>query len=116
MWCCTRINFESTALLLSINGIPQSVNSKLLSYADDFCIAFQHEDIKTIQEHLNRNCSTLIDCLVDNKLSLKSGDDKTETILSRYRSKTVGQIYIFYKDVKIKQYSKVTHLGCVLNQ
>ena len=34
----------------------------------------------------------------------------------KHRSKSIGQIDISYKDVTIKQYSKVTFLGCVLNE
>ena len=32
------------------------------------------------------------------------------------RSKSTGQIDISYKDVKIKQYSKITYLGSVLDE
>ena len=34
----------------------------------------------------------------------------------KHRSKSVGQIDISYKDVKIKQYSKVTYLGYALDE
>ena len=44
--------------------------------------------------------------------------DKTKSILSspKHRWISVGQIDISYKDAKIKQYSKVTYLGCVLDE
>ena len=60
----------------------------------------------------------MVDWFVDNRLSVHFGEDKTKFILfsSKHRSKSMGQIDISYKDVKIKQYSKVTYLGCVLDE
>ena len=40
--------------LIYINDMPQDVDSELLLYADDTCLVFQHKDIKTIEEHLNK--------------------------------------------------------------
>ena len=34
----------------------------------------------------------------------------------KHRSKSIGQIQISYKNVNIKQYSKVTYLGCVFDE
>ena len=44
-----------------INNISQAADSELLLYADDTCLVFQHRNIKTIEEHLNRDFSTLVD-------------------------------------------------------
>ena len=41
--------------------MPQAVDSKLLLYVDATCLDFQHQDIKAIEEHLNRDLSTLVD-------------------------------------------------------
>ena len=104
--------------LIYINNMPQAVDSKVLSYADDNCLLFQHEDIKTIEEHLNRDFSTLVDWPVDNKLSVHFGEDKAKSILfsPKHKSKSMRQIDISYKDVKIKKYSQGTYLGCVLDE
>ena len=104
--------------LIYINDMPQAVVSELLLYADDACLVFQHRDVKTIKEYLNRDFSVLLDWFLDNKLSVHFGEDKTKFILfsPKHRSKSIGQIDISYKDVKIKQYSKVTCLGCVLDE
>ena len=104
--------------LIYINDMPQAVDSELLIYADDTCLVFQHRNIKTIEEHLNRNFSTLVDWFVDNRLSVHFGEDIKKSILfsSKPRSKSIGQIDISYKDIKIKQYAKVTYLGCVLDE
>ena len=98
--------------LLYNNDMSEAVYSELLLYAENTCLIFQHKDIKTIEEHLNRNFSALLVWFLDNKLSLNFGEGKTKSILfsSKYRSRTIGQIDISYKDVKIKQYSKVTIL------
>ena len=105
----------SLLFLIYINDMPKAVDNELLSYADDTC---QHRNIKTIEEHLNRDFSTLVDWFVDNRLSVHFGEDKTKSILftPKHRSKSIGQIDISYKDIKIKQYSKVTYLGCVLDE
>ena len=104
--------------LIYINGMSQAADSELLLYVDDTCLVFLHRNIKTIEEHLNRDFSTLVDWLVDNKLSVHFCEDKTKSILfpPKHRSTSMRQIDISYKDVKIKQYSKVTYLGCVLDE
>ena len=81
------------------------------------CLVFQHRNIKS-GEHLNRDFSTLVDWFVDNRLSVHFGEGKTKSILfsPKHRSKSIGQIDISYKDIKIKQYAKVTYLGCVLDE
>ena len=68
--------------------------------------------------YLNRDFSTLVNWFVDNRLSVHFGEDKTKSILftPKHRSKSIGQIDISYKDIKIKQCQKVTYLGCVLDE
>ena len=61
--------------------MPQAVDIKLLLYVDDTCLVFQHRNIKTIEEHLNRDFSTLVDWFVDNRLSVHFGEEKTKSIL-----------------------------------
>ena len=57
----------SLLFLIYINDMPKTVDNELLLYADDTC---QHRNIKTIEEHLNRDFSTLVDWFVDNRLSM----------------------------------------------
>ena len=51
-------------------------------------------------------------------MSVHFGEGKTKSILfsPKHRSNSIGQIDISYKNVKIKQDSKVTYLGCVLDE
>ena len=66
--------------LIYINNMSQAVDRELLLYGDDTCLVFQHGDIKEIEECLNRDFSTLVDWLVDNKLSVHFSGDKTKSI------------------------------------
>ena len=104
--------------LLYINDMPQAVECNLLLYADDTCLIFQHKDISEIERILNKNFSSLCDWFVDNKLSIHFGEDKTKSILfsSKHMIKKSKPLNIIYKNIKIKQYSKVTYLGCILDE
>ena len=86
----------SLLFLICINDTPQVVDSELLLYADDTCLVFQHGNTKTIEEHLNRDFSTLVVQFVDNRLRVHFGEDKTKSILfsPKHRSKSIGQIDI----------------------
>ena len=104
--------------LLYINDMPQAVKCELLLYADDTCLIFQHNNIKEIEIQLNKNFSLICDWFVDNKLSIHFGEDKTKSILfsSKRKVKKASTLNIQYKDKKIKKYSKVTYLGCILDE
>ena len=87
-------------------------------YANDPCLVFQHKDITEIETALNKNFSMLCDWFVDNKLSIHFGEDKTKSILigSKHKIKKSKLLNIQYNDIKIKQYSKVTYLGCIFDE
>ena len=104
--------------LLYINDMPQAVKCDLLLHADDTCLIFQHSDIKEIEIQLNKNLSLICDWFVDNKLSIHFGEDKTKSILfsSKRKVKKESPQNIQHKDKKIKQYSKVTYLGGILDE
>ena len=82
--------------LIYINDMAQAVDSEFLLYADDNCLVFQHKDIKTIEEQLNRDFSTLVYWFIDDKLSVHFGEDKRKSVFvsSKHRSKSIGQIDI----------------------
>ena len=58
----------------------KAVGSELLLYADDISLVFQEKDMKTIEEHLNRDFLTLSDWFVGNRLSVHCGEDKRKSI------------------------------------
>ena len=74
--------------------------------------------ISQIGSLLNRDFSTLADWFVDNRLSMYIlvRTKQNPFYFLQSRSKSIGQTDISYKDVKIKQYSKGTYLGCVLDE
>ena len=103
--------------LLYVIDMPQAVKCDLFLYADDTCLTFQHENVKEIEDQLNLNFSRLCDWFIDNKLSIHLGEDKTKSILfgTKLNIKRAEPLNIVYGNVKIKQYTKVTYLGCILD-
>ena len=95
--------------LLYVNDMPQ---------ADDTCLTFQHENVKEIEDQLNLNFSRLCEWFIDNKLSIHLGEDKTKSILfgTKLTIKRAEPLNIVYSNVEIKQYTKVTYLGCILDE
>ena len=98
--------------------MSQAVKYKFLLYANDTYLIFQHNDIKEIEIQLKNFFSLIRDWLVDNKLSNHFIEDKTKSIFfsSKRKIKKANPLNIQYKDIKIKQYSKVTCLGCFLDK
>ena len=104
--------------LLYVNDMPQSVDCDLYLYADDSCLVFQHKNVKEIEKQLNKDFSSLCDWFLDNKLSIHFGEEKTKSILfaNKRKVKKLERLGITYKDIKIKQYSNVKYLGCILDE
>ena len=104
--------------LLYVNDMLQAVQCDLFLYADDSCLVYQHKNLNEIEQQLIKDFSNLCDWFVDNKLSIYFGTDKTKSILfaSKNRIKKIGKLNITYNDIDIKQHSKVTYLGCTLDE
>ena len=98
--------------------MPQSVKCDLFLYADDSCLVYQSKELSKIEERLNKDFANICDWFVDNKLSIHFGEDKTKSILFTTKNKirNTGNLNIKYKDINIKQYSKVIYLGCILDE
>ena len=98
--------------------MPQAADCDLFFCVDDTCLLFQHKDLERIKEELTKNFSNISDWFVDNKLSIHFGKDKIKSILfsTKNRKRKIGTLDTEYGDVKIKQYSKVTYLGCELGE
>ena len=103
--------------LLYINDMPQAVESDLFLYADDSGLALQHKDINIMNQQLNKDFHNLCLWFIDNKLSIHFGEDKTKCILfaSKQKIKRAGKLEISFNNIKIKQYSSLTYLGCILD-
>ena len=104
--------------LLYVNDMSNSVDCDLLLYADDSCLIFTGPDLKSIETNLNKNFNSLCDWFVENKLSIHFGEDKTKSIVfgSQKRLKNIDKLDIRRGDIKIKQHTSVTYLGCELDQ
>ena len=113
-----KTNKISRITLITINDMPQAVTCDLLLYSDYTCLVFQHKDVIEIETVLNKNFSSLCDWFIDNKLSIHFGEEKTKSILfsNKHKVKKYKPLNIHYKNIKIKQYSKVTYLGCILDE
>ena len=104
--------------LLHINDMPQAVKCDLFLYTDNTCFTFQHENVKEIKDQLNLNFSSLCVWFINNKLSIHLDEDKTKFILfgTKLNIKQAEPLNIVYGNVKIKQYTKVTYLDCILDE
>ena len=78
----------------------------------------QHRDVNKIKKQLNKDFENVSDWFVDNKLSIHFGEDKTKSILfaSKRKIKSARKLNVKYKNVKIKQHSRVKYFGCVLDK
>ena len=68
--------------------MPQAVDCELLLYTDDTCIIFQH----------------------------KEGQAKSILFRRKHKIENSKPLNVQYNDIKIKIYSKVTYLGCILDE
>ena len=78
---------------------------------------FRGKDVIEIEKQLNEDFTNICKWFVDNRLSIHLGEDKTKSILfaSKRKIKRVPKLKIKYKKIQIKQHSKVTYLGCILD-
>ena len=75
----------SLLFLIYINDLQQTLNQTgSYLYADDTCIFDHEKDIEKI-EVLNKEFLSLCGWLIDNKLSIHLGDDKTKIFFSLKR-------------------------------
>ena len=98
--------------------MPMAVKCDLFLYADDTCLVFQSKNVKDIEKQLNEDFANICDWFIDNKLSIHFGEDKTKSIpfASKLKIKKLNRIEIIYKNIQIKQHSRVTYLACILEE
>ena len=100
--------------LLYVNDLPQSSDAGSYLYADDTCIVYQHEDVKKIENVLNREFSSLCQLFIDKKLSTHFGEGKTKSILFS-KKRGLKEMNISFTGHSIKQHETVEYLGCQLD-
>ena len=98
--------------------MPQAVGCDIFLYADDTCLLYQHKDLDQINKELPQNFFDIFDWFVNNKLSIHFGEDKTTFIFfyTKNKTKKIGTLEIKCGNINIKQYTKVTYLGCELDE
>ena len=98
--------------------MPMAVKCNLFLYADDTCLVFQSKNVKDIEKQLNEDFANISNWFVDNKLSIPFGEDKTKSSLfaSKRKIKKLQKLEIIYNNIRIKQHSRVTYLGCILKE
>ena len=108
----------SLLFLTYVNDIPMAVKCNLFLYADDTCLVFQSKNVKDIEKQLNEDFAHICDWFVDNNLSVHFGEDKTKSIrfASESKIKKLQKLEIIYNNIRIKQYCRVTYLGCILDK
>ena len=76
---------------------------------------YMGKDIKTIEEQLNTDLSSLCDWFINNKLSVHFGEERTKSILfgTKRQLKNQRDLVLRYRDIEIKQHSKAPYLGCI---
>ena len=78
--------------LLCINGLPQAVkNSTVAMYADDTSIFYRFDDIHKLQEAMNKDPNTAIECLKGNKLPLNVARTKAMVISTKQKEKSLSR-------------------------
>ena len=80
---------------------------------------YQYKDITIIEHQLIKNFSHICDWFVDNKLCIHFGEDKIKSFrfapINKCKKKP-RKLNISYGSLKIKQYSEVIYLDCILNE
>ena len=81
----------------------------LFLYAGDTCLAFQHENVKEIEDQLNLNFSSLSDWFIGNKLSIHLCEDEIKSILfgTKFNIKRAEPLNIVYRNVNISSILKL---------
>ena len=108
----TRVHTGNFTFLIYVNDMPLAVKSNLLLYADDSCLVFQ--DAIEIKRIFTKICAWF----EDNILSIHFGKDETKSLLfaSKHKIWKVPKLKISYRNIQIKQHSKITYLDCTLDE
>ena len=103
--------------LLYVNDMKSAINDwELRLYADDTCILFSNQNVSSIEKHLNVDFNSLCEWFIDDKLSINLGEDKTKYILFKKGKKKYHALNITRNENKVKQYSVVKYLRCLLHK
>ena len=88
------------------------------SFTQMIRLTIQHQNLKETEHQLNLNFSRPCNWFIDNNTSIQLGQGKTKSILfgTKFNIKRAEALNVVYGNVKIKQYTKSTYLGCILDE
>ena len=71
---------------------------------------FWEKDVIEVEKQLNRNFTIISEWFVYNRLSIHFGEEKTKSTIfaSKRKIKKLPKLNITYKNMQIKQHSKIT--------
>ena len=97
--------------------MPQAIDCDLFLYADNTCLLYQHKDLDQINKEL-KNFVTYVTGLSLTNRAFTLGTIKTKSVLfsTKNKKRKIGTFEIKYGNINIKQYLKVTNLGCELDE
>ena len=97
---------------------PQTVKPNQFLCADDSCFAFQGKNVKEIEKQLNGDFTNICKWFVVNRLNIHFSQDKLLSIpfSSKRKIKKIPKLNITYKNIQMKQHSKVSYFGCILDE
>ena len=81
VWCATRLcSWTTPFFTIHKWSCPFIIRSWLLFACGNTCISYQHENVKKIENVLNKEFSSLCQWFIGNMLSIHFGEDKTKSI------------------------------------
>ena len=114
IWSRGKTLAEVLAYSNPLKAIRMHIDSK---DKEEICLIYMGKDIQKIEEQLNSDFTSLCEWFIDNKLSVHFGEEKTKSILfgTKRQLKDQRDLNLKYGDIEIKQHSRVTYLGCILD-
>ena len=81
-------------------------------------LVFQRKGVIEIEKKLNRCFTNICKWFVNNRFRIYFGKDKTKCIHfgSKRKIKKVPKLNTTHKNIQIKQHSKYTNVGCILDE
>ena len=104
--------------LIYENCMSQAFKWNLFLYVNDSCSVFQGKNVIEIEKQLKGDFTNICEWFVGKRISIHFGEDKTTSILfaSKRKIKKAPKLNLTYNYIQIKQHSKATYLGCILDE
>ena len=103
--------------LMYVSDLPMEVKCNLFFYADATCLILQSKNIKDIEKQQNEEFANIFDWFVDNEVFTSVKIRRNPSfLLSKHPIKKHQELDICITISKIKQHSRVTDLGCILEE